>query len=120
MKAKFLFAFFVSVMAASCYYDTEEELYNCAADAASVKYATTVSNILTSYGCTGCHSGSAPSGGYNFTTYAGVKASVDAGRLYGSINHSPGFSPMPQGGGKMSACDVKKVKAWIDAGAPNN
>jgi hypothetical protein len=53
-------------------------------------------------------------------TYAGVKAKVDDKRLWGAINHFDTFSPMPQGYGKMSDCDIKKVGAWINAGAPNN
>lgn len=109
------------MVAAGCYYDNEEELYGaCEADAVSVKYSTTVTTILNSYGCTGCHSGGAPSGNINLTAHASVKAVAANGRLYGAISHSSGFQPMPQGGGKMSDCDIKKMKAWIDAGSPNN
>ena len=110
----------VMVVAAGCYYDNEEELYNCTVDPATIKYSTTITTILNAYGCKGCHSGGSPSGGIDLTTHANVKTVADNGRLYGSINHDAGFVPMPQGGGKMKACDIKKVKAWIDAGAPNN
>ena len=121
MKAIIIIFFFASATGiTSCYYDNEEELYNCTVDAASVKYSTTVTSIINSYGCIGCHSGPSPSGSLNFSTYAGVKGVADNGRLYGAINHDPGFVPMPQGGGKMSGCDIKRIKAWIDAGAPNN
>lgn len=120
MRVKALFAVLISAIAAGCYTDNEEELYGCKFDAVAVKYSTTVSNILAAYGCIGCHSGAAPAAGFNLTTYAGVKAAVDAGRLYGAINRSPGFNPMPQGGGRMAECDIKRIKAWIDAGAANN
>ena len=105
---------------AGCYYDNEEELYNCAVDPAAIKYSTTITTILNSYGCTGCHSGGAPPRGIDLTTYAGVAGVANSGQLFGAISHSPGFIPMPQGGGKMNQCDLRKVKAWIDAGALNN
>src|ERR1041384_1627360 len=66
----------------SCYYDKEEELVNCTADATTVKYKTTISSILSSYGCTGCHSGASPSGGHDFSTYEGLKAVTDNGKLW--------------------------------------
>ena len=112
--------FLIIAATAGCYYDNEEELYNCTVDPATVKYSTTINTLLNSYGCTGCHSGPSPSGAINLTAYANVKTVADNGRLYGAISHSPGFERMPQDGGKMNACDIKKVKTWIDAGAPNN
>jgi hypothetical protein len=42
------------------------------------------------------------------------------GKLYGAVNHSPGYSPMPKGGTKLSACNISKIKAWIDGGSLNN
>jgi hypothetical protein len=120
MKTKILLLLIIMVTVAGCYYDSEEELYNCSVDPATVKYSTTISTILISYGCIGCHSGPSPSASINLSAYAGIKTVADNGRLYGAISHAPGFVPMPQGGGKMNACDMKKVKAWIDAGAPNN
>ena len=120
MKTKLIVLFVFGSLITSCYYDSEEELYNCSVDAASTKYATTLAPIFTSYGCVSCHNNGGPSGGVALENYAGVKAAVTSGRLYGAINHEPGFAPMPQGGSKMNACDIRKVKAWIDAGAPNN
>lgn len=107
-------------LATGCYYDNEMRLYNCTVDAANTKYSTTVTNLLTAYGCLGCHGNTAPSGNVNLSTYAGVKAVAENGRLYGATSHAAGYNPMPQGGDKMSDCDLKKLKAWIDAGAPNN
>lgn len=120
MKAKLMLLTVVLMATAGCYYDNEEELYNCSVDPATVKYSTTINTILNSYGCLGCHAGASSSGGINLASHAGIKTVADNGRLYGAINHAPGFTPMPQGGGKMNGCDIRKVKAWIDAGAPNN
>lgn len=106
----------------SCTYDKEDELYgaNGACDTKNVSYSITVNGLLSAYGCFGCHSGPSPEGNVNLQGYANVKAVASSGRLYGAISHAPGFQPMPQGGNKMSSCDLNKIKAWIDAGAPNN
>ena len=122
MKKTGIFLMAICFILTGCYYDIEEELYppqgNC--DTANTNYSVTVSSILQNYGCTGCHSGAGPSGNISLDGYANVRTSALGGKLYGAINHDPGFSPMPQGGNKMSACNINKIKAWIDAGAPNN
>jgi hypothetical protein len=88
-------------------------------DTANVTYAATIKNLVSNK-CQGCHSGSAPGGGIDFSTYAGVKAKINDGKLWGAVNHMPGFSPMPKGGTKLSTCELAQIKKWIDAGAPNN
>lgn len=112
----------LSLLFTACYRDVEEVLYpgggNC--DTANVRYASTVVPLLQANGCTGCHGGGAPSGNVSLDQYNGVRTVALNGRLYGTISHSPGFSPMPKGGSKMNSCDIAKIKAWIDAGAPNN
>jgi mono/diheme cytochrome c family protein len=70
--------------------------------------------------CQGCHSGTAASGGIDLSTYNGIKAKVTDGRLWGSINHLPGYSPMPKNGNKLSDCEIKQIRKWIEAGSPNN
>ena len=115
------FLFLFSILLTGCYYDKEEELYGAGTcDTSSVNYSTTVTGILNNCGCVGCHSGSAPSGNISLQNFTGVKTTAQNGKLLGSINHGSGFSPMPKGGGKMSACEISKIKAWIDAGAVNN
>ena len=108
------------VIFSSCYYDVEEELYPNTCNTSGVTFSGTVNPLLSSYGCLGCHSGAGAQGNVNLEGYNNVKAKVTDGKLWGAINHQPGFSPMPQGGSKMSSCDISKIKAWIDAGIPNN
>ena len=91
MKKAFLIVpCFVLLLLCSCYYDKEELLYGSNCDTSNTKYSTTITGILNNYGCLGCHVGANPSGGIGLQNYAGVKAVVDNGRLYGSINHSTG------------------------------
>jgi hypothetical protein len=90
-----------------------------ACDSSTVTFSGAIRSIINNK-CLGCHSSSAPQGRINFTTYDGVKARVDDGKLWGSINHLPGFSPMPKGGVKLSDCEITQFRKWIDTGAPNN
>ena len=106
----------------ACYYDKEEELYGLGGpcDASNVTYGVTITQILQQYGCLGCHSGVSASGGVRLDSHSGVNTQVNNGNLFGSINHNPGYSAMPKGGNKMLSCDINKIKAWIDAGSPDN
>ncbi len=128
MKTTFLAITAFCLALAACSSDSEDLLEpnqpppgapgSC--DTAVVTFASTITPLLTSYGCTGCHGGPAPANNINLTSYNGVKAKINDGRLFGAINHQSGFSPMPQGGNKMSACDINKFRAWINRGALNN
>lgn len=53
-------------------------------------------------------------------TYTTDKAIAVNGKLYGSISHASGYSPMPQGAAKMTDCQLATIKKWIDSGSPNN
>ena len=122
MKKISLILICFSGLITGCYYDKEELLNpgNGTCDTNAVTYNGTVVPLLQSSGCLGCHSGGAPSGNISLANYTSVKAAAQNGKLYGAINHSPGFSPMPQGGNKLSTCNISKIKAWIDAGSINN
>lgn len=122
MKKKITFLILSVLTLVGCYYDKEEELYgaNGACSTEGVTYSITVAGLLNSYGCLGCHAGPIPEGNINLQGYTNVQAVAASGRLYGAISHAPGFQPMPKGGNKMSSCDINRIKAWIDAGAPNN
>lgn len=70
--------------------------------------------------CQGCHSSSNAQGSIDLSTYTLIKAKVTDGKLWGSINHSAGFSPMPKNGTKLSDCELAQFSKWIAAGALNN
>ena len=88
-------------------------------DTDNVSYATIIVPILQNT-CLGCHSGSTPSGGINLSTHAGVQTVALNGRLVGAVSHDSAYSSMPQGGQKLSDCKIDQIRAWVDAGAPNN
>jgi len=101
----------------SCKYDSEEELYGVC-DTTQVTYSVTITGLLNGYGCLGCHSGPNPNAGVFLDNHASIVSNIN--RVWGAINHAYGFKPMPNGRPKMSPCDINKIRAWMDAGLPNN
>lgn len=88
-------------------------------DSSFVRYSTTIKPILDVF-CNGCHTGSRPGGGIDYNTFAGVKATVNNGKLMGSIKRESGYSFMPKNGNKLSPCKIGQIQKWIDEGALNN
>jgi hypothetical protein len=107
----------------SCYYDREDYLYPNTAtscDTTNVTYTATVSKIMGTYCATpGCHSTTSHASNIILDTYAGTKASAQNANFLGSINHSSGLSAMPQGGSKLSDCDISKLTIWVNKNYPN-
>jgi cytochrome c5 len=109
---------------AGCYYDTEERLYpkiSSPCDDTVVTFSSTVTTILHS--CQTCHSNSnatSSGGGIKLENYADVVKLVNNGKLMGSIRHDNGYIAMPQGGGKLSDCEISQLQKWIDNKTPNN
>lgn len=105
-----------------CYYDVEEELYPLsggggACDTAgfgALTYTNGIKPVFDTYCATaGCHvSGGAPG---NFTSYSGIQPKVNDGSIE---QRSIVDRDMPPAG--MPSCDRAKLKAWLDAGAPQN
>ena len=104
-----------------CYYDKEAELYpftnNC--DTTNVTFSGSVAPVMAS-NCNGCHSGASASAGVKTDNYNDLLVIVNNGKLWGTVNHDPGFKPMPQNAQILPVCDRSKIKIWITAGAPNN
>lgn len=88
-------------------------------DTSVFTYAAAIKPLITNR-CQGCHSTASAQGSIDLSSYAGVKARVTDGRLWGSISHLPGYVAMPQGGPALTSCELTKFRKWIDAGAPEN
>jgi hypothetical protein len=120
----FMLLFTGALFLHSCYYDKEELLYGitnapCTDTTTTASYSQQVIPLFQQF-CYSCHSGGFPSGGIVMGNYAADKAIGQNGKLYGSINHAAGYSPMPKGMSKMTSCQVASIKKWIDNGTPNN
>ena len=88
-------------------------------DTSNITYSGNIVPLLQN-SCIGCHSGSTPAGNISLNNYSGVFTVAANGKLFGSVNHSPGFSAMPKGGNKLSSCQIDMIRIWTDGGAPNN
>ncbi len=88
-------------------------------DTTQVQFAGFVAPLIQTH-CQGCHSGTNPGGGVLLTNHATIAAAGNNGRLYGAMAHLQGYSPMPQGTDKRPDCELAQLKAWINAGTPDN
>lgn len=113
----------ILMVAVACADDNEEDLMpqqpaqHC--DTNTVTFSGSVAPILAT-NCYACHAANIAEGGVVLSNYSGVKEKVDDGRLIGAITHAAGFAPMPQGAAKLSACEIDKIKKWVNDGALNN
>lgn len=88
-----------------------------ASECDSIKFSSNINPIIIANCNTpGCHD--AGSGNGDFTTYAGIKTTVDAGSFKARvIDGTPTFMPPS---GSLPADQIAKLKCWLDKGAPNN
>ncbi|GHU57830.1 hypothetical protein FACS189444_0550 [Spirochaetia bacterium] len=108
----------------SCTKQSEDQLLSpstLSCDTINVQYSTTIVAILNA-NCYRCHGAvtNGGSGGIILEGYFNLKKWADNGYLVGNITHAPGYVPMPYDGGKLSDCDINKIKAWINQGTKNN
>lgn len=80
-----------------------------------VSYATDIDPIMKTY-CTACHTNNGTAPG-DFNVYADVKNAVDNKNLEVRVFDTQDMPPAPQ---TMQDQDKRKLKKWLDAGAPNN
>lgn len=88
-------------------------------DIVDVSWSQEVKPILDNQ-CVSCHNSTRAGGGIMLSTIEQVRAAQASNRFYGSISHTLGFSPMPQGQNRMDRCTLDKIKSWIDDGMRDN
>ena len=104
----------------SCYYDVEEDIYTTIeCKTMDMSYANDILPIIVD-NCYRCHDAANNFGNITLEGYDLLKQRADSGQLVGAINREPGFSPMPQNSAKLLDCNIEKIEAWINSGAPNN
>lgn len=118
---KSIVLFFLMILAVSCTYENEEELFPVAAECETemISYSAYI-RPLADQNCaySGCHAGQFPSANLNLTTYEGLKSIADDSQLVGRTTGERG-NIMPHTGA-LPNCDVLKITSWVQAGAPNN
>ena len=85
-------------------------------DTSGMKYGADILPIITN-NCYSCHANGIVNGNVSLDGYANLKTQADNGKLVGVITHASGYPPMPDNGGKLSDCEINKIKSWIAAGA---
>lgn len=88
-------------------------------DTAVFTYSGAIKPIMDAK-CVGCHKPGYLGGNIDLSTHAAVKVTALNGKLYGSIAHTTGYSPMPKNSLKLSDCEIRQVQKWIAAGSLNN
>ncbi len=98
-----------------------ENSTNCGTkcDSNNYKFSTAILPMMNKY-CVGCHSGATAPRGIVLDNYNGVTTEVNNGRLLGAVRHEAGYLQMPQGGNKLSDCEIRQIEKWIVAGALND
>jgi len=106
----------------SCTYNNYEDLIiNSDCDLSSLSFTNDIQPIFNLH-CNNnmCHGGPFPQARVSLTSHARILEVVADGRLIGTINHNPGFNPMPIESEKLAGCDIAKIQEWINQGSPDN
>jgi len=115
MNLKLLSAFlFFGLLLVACNKDDDDD---CATS--DVTYTNTIASMLnTSCAVSGCHvAGNEAVAFFSLEDYANAKGAADFGRIVGAISYEDDFSAMPPTG-QLDQCDIDKITAWVEAGAP--
>lgn len=114
----FFVSFAILLLANSCYYDVENELYGTVqCDTPEVvSYDDDIKTLVDNNCATSsCHSSTGSALG-NFETYEGLKAKVNNGSLVEAVINTNAMPPSQP----LEPCDVSLIEVWINQGALNN
>ena len=117
MKNRFYY-FILSglLLVASCYYDSEEELYGLqACDNTTLTYTARIAPLMTAK-CLSCHD-SASGSSVLLENYAEVKNQFTNGKALCAVERGNGCLAMPQAA-PLSTCDLEACQKWVEAGCP--
>lgn len=94
---------------------------NNTCDTSSIQYAADIVPILSA-NCYSCHGENTNSGsmGIVLEGHANIQPKATSGTLLGVVTHASGFPAMPKDASKLSECNINKIRAWVNAGAPDN
>lgn len=111
----------VLLMLSSCYKDNEEDLYKnyysqnqC--DTSNVSFASDIMPIIQgNCATTGCHVQGGAGPGI-FVNYNGLMEKVNSGTFEQRVLIDKNMPPAAP----LSVCQQNLIRAWLNAGAPNN
>jgi hypothetical protein len=116
----FLMIIGLALITSSCTNDNEEDLYpEVICDSTNTTYTLSIAPVMATY-CNSCHSTATATGGVITDNYTSLKPIAEGGLLWNVVNHNPGYRPMPESAPKLGACELAKIKNWVNRGAPEN
>lgn len=84
-----------------------------------ITYQSEMESLISSNCATaGCHVGPNGIGGLDLSTFNDVKQIAATGQLLGRVTGSNGNIMPPSG--QLGQCEIKKITAWVQDGAPEN
>lgn len=108
----------------ACYYDNRAKILaqnpaeDC--DTTNVTFSTNISPIIkNNCAVAACHNNSSQAAGLNLDQFNDLQKIAQNGLLVTRIT-ATGSSLMPQGGPALPDCQIKKITAWVQDGAPQN
>ena len=121
------------LLSGSCTYDKgqQDEPRPCADVPATVSYVRDIVPIINQK-CQACHGASVyltQGGGHNWTDYRELQVYARSGSLLGVLEHKnplyaavymPRLIGTTREGPRLEACDIERIRAWVNAGALNN
>lgn len=118
MVKKISTVIFCVVFFVGCYYDNEEDLYpfadNC--NTTDVKFRRDIQPIISkSCATSGCHVPGGTGVG-NFQVFGELKSKVDDNSFNNRVFVQRNMPPDEM----LSSCEIQKLQAWVEQGAPNN
>ena len=99
-----------------CEKNVEEDPEDDTVDCSTVEsyYDEQIAPILSS-NCTGCHSGSTPTGDLSLDSYESVYAAIKSGDVSARVNRNSGDNGfMPQGGQKLSDANLDILQTFFE------
>ncbi|SRR5690606_8200904 len=113
----------VIFLSTGCYNDNREDLYPAIGDCdtATVSYSEFIAPLMNaSCATSACHDAATASFALILDNHADVQQIALNGKLLGSVTHASGFYPMPKNAARLDECTIAKIRAWVNAGAPEN
>ncbi len=86
-------------------------------DTVSISFDKSIWPIVQN-NCISCHNTTLASGNVDLSTYDKIIPYVKNGKLFGSMMHLPGYSPMPSATSSLTSCELIMVKKWIIGSYP--
>lgn len=116
---------FIMLISLSCYYDNQEDLYPTLSSTSckdtQVSFSSQVLPLMNAR-CnqSSCHNGNDRAGQIVLDNFTNLLVSANDGSLLGSMRHSAGYLPMPDGAAMLDNCSIELVATWISEGSLNN